>query len=67
VLVAEHHAGQRLDLHSFMLSFWICAKFPDLGLRELDVLQVLAGELVDAALYLLRRGGGSPRGPSDRT
>jgi hypothetical protein len=55
VLVAEDHAGQRLDLdllHAVLLDL---REVAHLRLRELDVLQVLAGELVDAVLHLLRR------------
>ena len=55
VLVAEHHAGKRLDLQVAHRLLLLLREVSYLRLRELDVVEVALGDLRDGALDLGRR------------
>ena len=55
VLVAEHDAGQRLDLQVVHGVLLLLREVAHLRLREPDVVEVALGDLRDRALDLLRR------------
>ncbi len=55
MLVAEHDAGQRLDFEVVHGLALLLREVADLGLRELDVLEIALGNLRNRALDLGRR------------
>ena len=53
--MAEDHPRQRFDLHILQAGALDLREAPHLLLREFDVLQILAGQLIQAVLLLLGR------------
>ena len=54
MLVAKHDPGKGLDLDAAHTVTLDLGEVAYLGLSELDVLEVLAGELIDALLNFVR-------------